>query len=117
MSEYHVLADTPEGNNLRVAVHTDVPTGTNSAQPTGVSWQTAVALSRGNKGSVVPLLDPKAHGLTSGQIVETIITVPDDRNASNRLTQLEADVATEQAKVGTELATRYKYWGAEGDVA
>ena len=117
MSEYHVLNDPPEGNNLRVVVHTTVPVGTNSAQPTAVEWADAIV---GNAvtpiTSQVPDLDPVLHGLTTGTIVETIIRVPDDRNASNRLTQLKTDTAAEQARVAADLQVVFKYWGAEGDV-
>ncbi len=71
MAQYHVLEDARLGNRLRVAVHTTVPGGINSAQPTAMPWVDAVKafMESQNEGvidSEVPGLDPVVHGLASG---------------------------------------------------
>ena len=122
MADYILLEGGDKGDRVRVVVHTAVPNSNNSVQ---VKWRDAlVAWSQTVKeGTVseVPVSFLPAGvqaDLDTGALYEWEFVFVDDANLpdSQRITNLETEVANREADELTRLQTILDYYGKTGTV-
>ena len=120
MSDYHILAGRPDGNQLRVVFHLPVPDESNAV---GVNYRVALAMHKGSQQpSIVPaslLGADEQTALDDGVLYELVwafdtnpeMTLLDKRDA------LDAKYADLASSVISQLQTRLGYYGYSRDVS
>lgn len=118
MATQYVILETGSLNNRsRVAVHTDIPAGTNAV---GTTWQQALVDFQGTPvTSVVPdsiMPGGRQAELDAGSKYEWTLSAVYDANASNanKLLAVEAQITAEESAMLDDLQDKLRFWGQTG---
>ena len=122
MADYILLEGGDKGDRVRVVVHTAVPNSNNSVQ---IKWRDALVgwsqtVKEGTVSEVPISMLPAGvqADLDSGALYEWEFVYVDDADLPNseRITNLEAEVANREADELTRLQTILDYYGKTGTV-
>lgn len=117
MADYVLLEQSELNNQVRIVVHSTVPTGSNQA---GMTWKDALVASVDTTSRVPAALLPAGRqtALDAGDLYEWELSFEDDANKTpaNRLAALEAEIASRESAELQRMANRLRYYGHVGSI-